>query len=172
MIRFVYDVQLPEMLDNPEASQRALGRAHNKAGKAGMGWFVSKRLRLRFTGQVQNELNFEERDEKYDNRKRFTGAKGIAHRFKHKTINQVMSAGGSRIIASGRAKKRNVRLIIKNLNPGYRRRPESGKPPMASELQRMTAGEVAQIAKIYGETLASELQREIDKASKKRKKIR
>jgi hypothetical protein len=169
MIRITYNVTVPDVFDTPQKSARALGLAHSKAGKAAMMWFVRKRLRLRFTGQVQDELQFEPRDPKYDENKKYKGSRGIAHRFTHRTIKQVMSAGGTRIIASARAVKKNVRLIINNLNPGYKRRPDSGRPPMADELRRMTQGEVNEIVKIYGDVYTGTLNAAIKRARKKRK---
>lgn len=163
MFEFIIDIKAPENL-----SVAALGRIHMRAGLAALNWFIEKRLPMRFNGRIARELHFEERDEKYNNRKRFFGSKNVPHRFKGDTRRQIL-AGGARPIASPRGKTRKLRVVMRNLNPGYKRRPDGNRPNMANELKRMTQGELKTIALIYADEFAKAIQEELTKPQRTRR---
>ena len=150
-------------LEHPDVSERSVGRAHETAGKMALENFVKTRLKDRFNGRVQQELRWDDRKEKYEKRKAKTGARGVAHVLTRKTARTVLG-GGARVIASSRPRggKYSMRIVLRNLNDGYKRRPEVGRPDMRSEITRLTQSEQAEIATIYEREFARLIQEELN----------
>jgi hypothetical protein len=161
-------IELQIEVSIPEVTEKDLGEAHKAAGTAAMKWFAETRLKYRFDGRMARELQFDERKEGYNNAKRFFGSMNVPHRFKGDTRQQVLG-GGTRIIASPRATVKTARLILRNLNPGYKRRPEPNRPNMASELKRISSAEARQMATIYRDVYGETIQQLLNKPKSKRR---
>ena len=157
-----FDIEAP---DFQEVSSRALARVHKKAGTAAMTWFKENRLQKRFDGSMKGELRFQPRDPGWNNFKARFGASGKPLRY----------TGSSESIARRapvRVTKQRMQIVIKGLHRGFSpRQRRATHPPMWSELARISRNEQQRIAEIYAETYAIELQLEIDKAQRRRRKV-
>lgn len=152
----------------PDLSEAQLRRVHRASGMFALRHFIDKRLPGRFNGRMARELRWEERSERYKKRKRFYGSENVPHRFKGETRRKILS-GGARPIASPRSRVKRLRVVMRGLNPGYKRRPDPGRPNMADELKRMTKAEVAEIAQNYAAEYSRQVQVELTKPKRKRR---
>jgi hypothetical protein len=149
----------------PDLPVAAIGRAHQKAGLAIGGEFVSEDLPRRFDGSVKRELLWTPRAVSTEKRKAKRGLAGRDHYWKGETRRRLLS-GGARVIASPRAKVYRVRIVLRNLNEGYTRMPDSGRPNMRSEISRFTNEEVQRLAGNYVVALREALEEEMAKHRK------
>jgi hypothetical protein len=156
-VKLTFDYQWPDISD------RAIKRIHKEAGNVAMQKFAKDRLKFRFNGKLATELKWEPRSEKYEKRKAKRGSAGTPHVYTRKTARSVLG-GGYRIIASANMKKAtySLRLTLKDLNPGYKRRPDPGRPNMNKEIIRLTDSELQQIATDYTTAVREGIQTELN----------
>ena len=154
-----------EAPDFQELSSRALARVHKKAGTAAMTWFKQHRLKKRFDGSMKEELRFQPRDPKWNNYKARFGASGKPLRY---------TGSSERIAMRGpvRVTKQRMQIVIKGLHRGFSpRQVRATHPPMWNELARISRYEQQRVAQVYADTYASELQFEIERANRRRRKV-
>ena len=155
--RINIDIQAPELSD------RALGRARKAAGLAVAEEHLKNNLPGRFDGSMARKLKYEERDESWQAYKEEIGKDPKRdHYYRGKAEKRAKRA-------TPKVTKKRISIKIDGLNPGYGRRRSPTKPDMASELKRITAGELKELSRIYGETFVVAIKKELAKARKKRK---
>jgi len=161
MPRLAFDIEMP---DFREISERGLARAKKEAGKVAMEWFRGRRLKKRFDGSMQDELKFQKREGRTNWRKKRFGSFGISLR---RTGQSARIARQSPI----RVTKKFMGITIRGLNRGFSpRQRRKSHPPMWNELQRISRPEQLQIFEIYKQEYVNQLNIELQRAGRRRRK--
>lgn len=162
MPRLDFDITAP---DFAEVSKRALARVHRMAGMAAMTWFKEHRLAKRFDGSMKDELRFQKRDTRYETFKARFGASGKPLRYTGQSQRITMRS-------PVRVTKQRMGIVARGLHGGFNpRQRRTSHPPMWSELARFAKSEQAKIAEVYAAEYAKLLQVEIERASRRRRKV-
>lgn len=151
MIEVKTQISVPDI---ENLKKNAISKAHKHAATEAMAWFLKERVPQRFNDRMSRELGYARRDRDWvEVRARTVRKRTFDHNHTGGTAKAAKRNAKIKATAARDGALR-ARLVIDDLNPGYRKRPKPGKINLNKEVTRIGAKEMTKLGAKYSQSFS------------------